>query len=179
MKNSKVYLLVLLAIGALFASCERNSNVQNDPEEDIVADFVNYSVDISVLDAETKANLLDPETEGNILNQEITMDYDGKIYPMVVGTEKTQKHLPAEFRGLVWELNREGAYILTAGEFQTGETVNVPFAINWGDGSRTDFVVTADVKRKGNKFDIIRSLTVDGQSVDHKEGYDWKVTIYK
>ena len=48
MKNSKIYLLVLLAIGALFASCERNSNVQNDPEEDIVADFVNYSVDISV-----------------------------------------------------------------------------------------------------------------------------------
>ena len=62
MKNSKIYLLVLLAIGALFASCERNSSVQNDPEEDIVADFVNYSVDISVLDAETKANLFDQNT---------------------------------------------------------------------------------------------------------------------
>ncbi len=181
MNIRKIYLLVLLVVGALFNSCEVDSNDQNNPEEpvlDIDGDFVNYFVDICVLDAETKVNLLDPETDGNILNQKITMDYDGKTYPMVMGTERPQIWY-VDFRGLVWELTCERTYILSVGVFKTGGTVNVPFAINWGDGSKTDFVVTADVKRIHNDFDVIRSLTVDGQSIDHKDGHDWNVTIYK
>lgn len=183
MKNSKIYLLVLFVVGSLLLACESESpkQVENptDPEYlECETDFKNYTVDIFVLDSETKANLLDPETEGNILGQEITMNYDGKIYQMVSNVEKTRALL-AEFRGLVWERNRDGAYVLRVGEFETGGTLNVPFTINWGDGSQTNFIVTADVKRKGNKFDIIRSLTVDGQSIDHKEGWDWQVTIYK
>ena len=47
----------------------------------MVWDFVNYTVEFAVEDAETGEDLLDSATEGNILGQEIKVIYNEKEYP--------------------------------------------------------------------------------------------------
>ena len=171
-------LFYFVAMLLCFAACEEKQEPPKE-EEWVIWDFVNYSVEIEVQDVETGADLLDPETEGNILDQAIVMIYKGQTIPMKSCEEITRAN-PAIFYGLIWHKRLDGGYFLAAGEFNTGGTVNVPFAIDWGDGTKTEFVVTSDVKNGSSKNPtIIRALTMDGVAVEHQNGANWQVTIKK
>ena len=172
----KLFYFAVLLLG--FAACEEKPEPPKE-EDWVIWDFVNYSVEIEVQDLETGVDLLDPETEGNILDQAIVMIYQGETIPMRSWEEVTRAN-PARFYGLVWYKRPDGGYFLAAGEFNTGGTVNVPFTVDWGDGSKTEFVVTSDVKYGTSKEPtIIRALTVDGMPVEHQSGANWQVVIKK
>lgn len=152
-------------------------------EEDYIWDFENYSVEIEVRDAESGVNLLDPEVEGNILDQEIVLIYKREKYPMASWGDESRANI-SPFRGLLWGFphfygsDPERGYCLTVGPFDTGYVVNVPFTIDWGDGTKTEFVVTSDVKNASSKNPtIIRALTVNSLPIGCEEGRNWLVIL--
>lgn len=48
---------------------------------DYIWDFINYNIYFSVKDA-AGANLLDPQVSSNLLANEITVEYEGKTFPL-------------------------------------------------------------------------------------------------
>ncbi len=162
-----------------------NGNENNPP--DIIFDFVNYSIYISVIDSNTGADLLDPNTEYNILGNEIKAIYDRKSYPRWTvesltarrPEDVTRYNLPLQL-GLRWgRFTTDGTspYYLGFGEFAPEGYHDEPFVIDWGDGTQTEFRFDCYTTWEDpTDPDVHRRLWVDG--VEH-EGSEWIVTIRK
>lgn len=164
-------------------------NPTPDPD-DLIFDFVNYSIFVSLLDVETGADLLNPETEGNILGNEICAYYLGESYPRWAvesltadrPEDLTRAMMPIPL-GLRWgrvayyeedRLCYSDCYYLAFGEFAPGEYRNEPFVIDWGDGTQTEFRFDCYITWNSPTDPVVhRNLWVDGAEY----GENWMVTI--
>lgn len=162
-----------------------NGNENNPP--DIIFDFANYSIYISVIDSNTGADLLDPTTEYNILGNEIKAIYDRKSYPRWT-VESLTANRPEDVTrdtkpldlGLRWgrlTIEWTSPYYLGFGEFAPEGYHDEPFVIDWGDGTQTEFRFDCYTTWEDpTDPDVHRRLWVDG--VEH-EGTEWIVEIRK
>ena len=132
MKNYFVWLLLLLPL--LATGCYGEEEKEDGPG-DYIWDFINYNIYFSVKDA-AGANLLDPQVSSNLLANEITVEYEGKTFPLENSVD-TRFNMPRSL-GLRKELlGKEKKRVLSFGEFSPehqykGET----FTIHWGDGTK-------------------------------------------
>ncbi len=156
--------MIALCIVMMFAGCDKH-------QDDIIWDFVNWNV-VLIVDS-PKGNLLDPATEGNILDNDIIVEYNGKMYRM--NGQQTRENPP------VWEGLRIGEYYgyqgddgtpaLLFGEFATTTNGfrNETFIIDWGDGTHSavmfDLYITwAWNERKDyNEPTVHKRIWIDGE----------------
>ena len=101
-----------------------------------ITDYANLDINMFVKNAAGE-NLLDPDVEGNILDNDISVEYDGEVWPLEApGTTRATE--PAEWKGLRIEPYTLGdaSPVLKLGEFDpTYEFRGETFTIDWGDGS--------------------------------------------
>lgn len=157
--------MIAVFIVMMFAGCESHN------KDDRIWDFVNWDV-VLIVDS-SRGNLLDPKTEGNILDNDITIDYDRKIYRL---NEPRTRETMARWEGLrigkyYGYQGDNGTPAMLFGEFKTstkgfhGET----FVIDWGDGTHSavmfDLYITwAWNKKKGyDEPTVHKKIWIDGE----------------
>ncbi len=136
MKKTLICLLIL----TLICSCSK------------IWDYPTYDITMLV-DKEGVGSLLDPDYAENILNDNVTVEYDGQTYEMVV--LDTRANAPR------WQGLRVRNENLKFGEFSPeadyrGET----FIIHWGDGTSDE--VKFDLYVKGRK-NVVQRIWLNGK----------------
>ena len=172
--------LVLASVVCLLAGC--NKIVGDD--DDIIWDFTCYSVSIYLADSRTGQNLLDPANDGNVLGQEISVEYDGKSYPIIADSrfnmpgELALRHVEYE-----WQWNEANhryeqitSHHLEFGEFTPCDDFHgEEFTIHWSDGTSNKVRFDCYIVWKSKKEpEVIRKLWLDGI-----EQEDWTCRITK
>ena len=115
--------LLLICTLSVLTSCKSKNN------EDMIWDLIPYSAKIYVLSPDGK-NLLNEESKEHLNFDEITLLFNGETYSLK--TEKTRYYLP-KFYGLELRKDADGAAYLYVGEFDSAQTANIEFEIDWGN----------------------------------------------
>lgn len=127
--------LSLMACLFILAGCSSDNE-----EDDIIFDFINYSIHILVTDASGN-NLLDPKNDANILDEKIKVIYGDKTFERLEpGQPNTRYNMPKPLAlrtSSVQYANAPSTQILLAfGEFSpTSNYHDASFKIQWEDGS--------------------------------------------
>lgn len=171
MKTTKLIGLFLLCIFCCinFTSCDP---ANNDNEDDLIWDFAPIVLYISVQDAQGN-DLLNPLTKGSIANQGIKAIYKGQTYEKDVPVERTRAYM-AYFAGLQTEINKDGKYYLTFGEFNGDRTFdNEKVEIDWNDGKEKSVITfSSKLTWKSKKEPVFnRKFCLDGEEISLKEGF--------
>lgn len=138
----KGYLFFTLCL-LLLAGCS-NEYINNDEDDFVIWDFVNYSIPISVIN-EAGNDLLDSTVVGNILKNDIILTYKTKEFKIEKRpATETRFNMPEPLGLRLRHTTYQPVYYLTFGEFSPAKNYKAEtFTINWGDGT-TDVI----------KFDI-------------------------
>lgn len=169
-------LSILISAVCLFGSCEN--------DDDIIWDFPCYSASIYPVDVKTGISLLDPEYSDNAFEQNINVEYNGKIYPVTIDSRANiPMPLALRYKDYDWYWNNEKncaewvtSHHLEFGEFSPSMDYHgEEFTIHWGDGTsnkvRFDCYI---VWRSKTKPKVVEALWLDGVLQD-----DWAFTIRK
>ena len=181
----KAFLFYFAVISTLFLSCDKDTPgdiSKEEPDNDVIWDFVNYSVKFSVTDTQGN-DLLDSTNVNNILTDSSKwhVTYNNKNYQLLPQHRiETKCNMPIPL-GLRFQqlgsYEEEGKfqlwrYGLTFGEFSPTENFkSESFIIHWDESRQTE--ITFDLYITWDKGDptVHKSLSID--SVLQPE--DWPV----
>lgn len=171
MKTTKSIGLFLLCIFCCinFTSCDP----ANNEGDDIIWDFAPIVLYISVQDAQGN-DLLNPLTKGSIANQGIKAIYKGETYEKDAPLKERTRAYMAYFSGLQTEINRDGKYYLTFGEFNGDHTFdNEKVEIDWNDGKEKSVITfSSKLTWKSKKEPVFnRKFCLNGEEISLKEGF--------
>lgn len=171
MKTTKSIGLFLLSIFCCinFTSCDP----ANNEGDDLIWDFSPIVLYISVQDTQGN-DLLNPLTKGSIANQGIKAIYKGETYEKDAPLKERTRAYMAYFAGLQTEINRDGKYYLTFGEFNGDQTFdNEKVEIDWNDGKEKSVITfSSKLTWKSKKEPIFnRKFCLNGEEISLKEGF--------
>lgn len=167
----KVVANVLMLLFMLTGCSKANEN----EEDDLIFDFINYSIPILVTDASGN-NLLDPKTPLNLLKEEIKVIYRGKEFKRIDANQPvTRANMPAPLALRTSPNNSDRPIVLSFGDFSpTKNYHSESFTIQWPDGAEDsitfDLYITWESKNdpklhfacylNGEKWDTNKPITI-------------------